>query len=210
MILGWMDNKMKQWFSGRKTGKPIRSPFAGSGKGIASFHSVLNLLCSCLFNFAAAAVGMTLLAVIFAVSAAPAWADTAANTQIINRAHLSCLYNGIIMTADGSVTVTANIGQAGFAKYVRNVTTSAAGTGTPYSYNSINYYTSGVTAKPGEILEYILVSTNTSGTISASVVTDVLPTGYISLKTGVYSGGTKDITYVDDAGAASYLTAAGK
>ena len=208
MILGWMYNKMKKWFSGRKAGKPIRSPFAGRGKGIASFNSVLNLLCSCLCNFAAAATGMTLLAVIFAVSAAPAWADNPPSTQIINKARLSCLFNSIITTADASVTVTANTGQAGFAKYVRNVTTSAAGTGTPYSYNSMNYYASGVTARPGQILEYILVSTNTSGTVSAAVVTDSLPTGYVSLRTGVYSGGTKDITYVDDTGAASYLTAA--
>lgn len=209
MILGWMDNKMKQWFSGRKTGKPIRSLSNQSGKGESSFHSVLNLLCSCLCHFKAAAVGMTMLSVIFTVSAAPVWADPAANTQIINRARLSCLYDGTTITADGSVTVTPNISaQAGFAKYVRNVTTNAAGTGTPYAYNSVNYYPSGVTAKPGEILEYLLVSTNSSGTISAAVVTDVLPTGYISLKTGVYSGGTKDIIYVDDAGTVSYLTAA--
>ena len=133
---------------------------------------------------------MTLLTVIFTATAAPVWADTADNTPIINTARLSCLYNGTTITADGSVTVIAKIGQAGFAKYVRNVTTNAAGTGTPYSYNSMNYYPSGVTAKPGEILEYLLVSTNTSGTISAAVVTDVLPTGYVSLKTGGYSGGT--------------------
>ena len=243
MILGWIDNKMKRWFSGRKTGKPIRSPFSRSGgappagavgsfpkrdiprlaesiqppagaggflqrgKGIASFHSVLNLLCSCLCNFTAAAVGMTLLSVIFTATAAPVWAGIADNTPIINTAHISFIYNSTTITADGTVTVIAKSGQAGFAKYVRNVTTSAAGTGAVYSYNSMNYYTSGVTAKPGEILEYLLVSTNTSGTLSEAVVTDVLPTGYVSLKTGGYTGGS-DITYVNEVGAASYLTAA--
>ena len=205
MILGWMYNKMKKWFSGRKTGKPIRSPFSGSGAVIASFNSVLNLLCSCLRTAPAAAAGLTLLTVIFAPSAAFSLTPIQGD-NIVNSARLSSAVNQA--TSSVAVTVAANIGQAGFAKYVRNVTTSAIGTGNAYSYNSINYYTSGVTAKPGEILEYILVSTNTSGTLSASVVTDSLPTGYVSLKTGVYSGGTKDITYVDDAGTASYLTAA--
>jgi len=87
---------------------------------------------------------------------------------------------------------------ASFAKYVRNVTTSAAGTGTAYSYNSINYYPAGVTAKPGDILEYILVSTNSgSGPVSAAVVTDVLPTSYVTLKANAYGSG-KEVQYVPD------------
>ena len=106
------------------------------------------------------------------------------------------------------MTVAANIGLASFAKYVRNVTVPG-GSGTPYAYGGNNYYLAGITAKPGDILEYIMVSTNIgTGTVSASVVTDSLPTSYVSLKTGGYSGGT-DITYVNEAGTASYLTAAG-
>ena len=387
MILGWMDNKMKKWFSGRKTGKPIRSPFTGSGAGIASFNSGLNLLCSCLRNITMAAVGLALFAVTFTLSAAPAWANVAANTQITNAAQLSYRYNGIAMTATASVTVAVRLiaaaptivaqgpyttqyagpattltdtfvitagangpdtynltaavtsdvngtgagvavvspvgiilgasvtvagsttliidvpsdgvsnnsvngieagdtvvingevrtviavndtasgtstitlntalssapgagvlieeqkiiqtivtsgtittvgtnlvvtdtitattpaatvtssavtntftkGQVAFTKYVRNVTTSAAGTGTAYSYNSINYYPAGVTAKPGETLEYILVAKNT-GTVdvSAAVVTDAVPATYVTFKTGAYGGSGKDVTYVPD------------
>jgi len=79
------------------------------------------------------------------------------------------------------------------------LTTSAAGTGTAYSYNSINYYPAGVTAKPGDILEYILVSTNSgSGPVSAAVVTDVLPTTYVTLKANAYGSG-KEVQYVPTA-----------
>jgi uncharacterized repeat protein (TIGR01451 family) len=135
---------------------------------------------------------------------------------------------GIIVNAGTDVTVSAAItatsvsspgatktsdailntfysGQATIAKYVRNVTTSAAGTGTAYSYNSINYYPAGVTAKPGDILEYILVSTNTSGTISASVVTDVLPVGFVTLRDNAYGSG-KEVAYVSDTNAVTTMT----
>ena len=110
-------------------------------------------------------------------------------------------------TLSGSVLNTFTSGIATLTKYVRNVS-AASGTGTPYAYGGNNYYLAGVTAKPGEVLEYVLEATNTSssGSVSASVVTDALPTSYVTLKTGVYSGG-KDITYVDETPTAHYLTA---
>ncbi len=389
MILGWMYNKMKQWFSGRKTEKPIRSPFTGSGAGITSFNSGLNLLCSCLRNFKLAVVVPALLAVIFTLSAASAWANLAANTRITNAAQLSYIYGGNSFIATATVTVKVNLitaaptivaqgpystqyagpettltdtfvitagangpdtynltaavtsdingieagavviapfsiilgasvtvtgsttnvinvpsdgisdgsvngieagdlvvingevrtvaaisdnasgistitlisalssapaagvlveeqkiiqtvvtsgnittvgvnlvvtdtitaksattpavtatssvvtntftkGQVSFAKYVRNVTTPAAGTGTIYSYNSTNYYPAGVTAKPGEIIEYILVAKNTgTGNVSSSVVTDVLPATFVTLKANAYGSG-KEVQYVPD------------
>jgi uncharacterized repeat protein (TIGR01451 family) len=401
MILGWMNNKMKKWFSGRKTGKPIRSPFTGSGAGRTSFNSSRNWLCSCLPDITTAAVELFLLAFTFTLlSAAPAWANLAANTRITNAAQMSYIYGGnsciatasvavkvsliaaaptivaqgpyttqytgpattltdtfvitagsngpdtynltakvtgetngtgayavvvaptsIVLgasvTVDGSTATIINVpsdgivnssvngievgdtvvingevrtvtaiddeasgtstitlgtalssipaagvlveeqktiqtqvisgtittvgtnlvvtdtitatsatspnpattssavtntftkGLASFAKYIRNVTTSAAGSGATYQYPPTTgpiYYTTGVTAKPGDFLEYILVSTNSGSVpVSSSVVTDILPTTYVSLKTGVYSGETKDITYVDDTGTASYL-----
>jgi outer membrane protein OmpA-like peptidoglycan-associated protein len=115
--------------------------------------------------------------------------------------------SSVATTTSGAILNTFNSGAAGLVKYVRNVTTSSAGTGTAYSYNSINYYPAGVAAKPGDILEYILVSSNIgSGTVSASVVTDVLPISYVTPKTGAYYSGIKDITYVDENNTAHYLT----
>jgi uncharacterized repeat protein (TIGR01451 family) len=126
---------------------------------------------------------------------------------IVNSAQLS---SPDITPVKSSVTVAAtNSGVAAFSKYVRNVTTSIAGTGAPYVYGGKNYYLAGVTAKQGDILEYIMVTQNGgTGVVSAAVVTDILPVTYVSLKTGVYSGAT-EITYVDEAGTVSYLTAAG-
>jgi hypothetical protein len=114
-----------------------------------------------------------------------------------------------VTATSGAVLNTFTSGVANLSKYVRNVST-ASGTGTAYVYNSTNYYSAGVTAKPGDVLEYVLVATNTSttGSVSASTITDSLPTSYVTFKTGVYSGST-DVTYVNDSGTASYLAANG-
>lgn len=115
----------------------------------------------------------------------------------------------VTATSINAVLNTFTSGVATLTKYVRNVST-ASGTGTAYVYNSTNYYSAGVTAKPGDVLEYVLVATNASatGSVSASVVTDSLPTSYVAFTKGAYSGNT-DVTYVNDSGAASYLTANG-
>jgi len=107
----------------------------------------------------------------------------------------------------GAVLNTFTSGTATLTKYVRNVTTSIAGTGTPYGYGGNNYYLAGVTAKPGDVLEYILIATNSgAGSVSASTITDAVPTSYVTLKIGVYSGGTRDITYIDETPTVHYLT----
>ncbi|MGA3279854.1 MAG: hypothetical protein ABSD50_02590 [Smithella sp.] len=115
----------------------------------------------------------------------------------------------VTATSPLAVLNTFTSGVATLTKYVRNVST-ASGTGTPYVYNSTNYYSAGVTAKPGDVLEYVLVATNSSatGSVSASVVTDSLPTSYVAFTKGAYPGST-DVTYVSDSGATSYLTANG-
>src|SRR5664279_767932 len=93
----------------------------------------------------------------------------------------------------GSVLNTFTSGVATLTKYVRNVSV-ASGSGVPYIYSGINYYPTGVTAKPGETLEYVLVAANSgSGAVSASVVTDILPTSYVTLKANAYGVG-KEIT----------------
>jgi hypothetical protein len=115
----------------------------------------------------------------------------------------------VTATSPLAVLNTFTSGVATLTKYVRNVST-ASGTGTPYVYNSTNYYSTGVTAKPGDVLEYVLVATNssTTGSVSASVVTDSLPTPFVTFTKGAYPGST-DVTYVSDSGATSYLTANG-
>ena len=119
--------------------------------------------------------------------------------------------SGPAMTS-GTVLNTYTSGNATLTKYVRNVTTSAPGTLPAFGYGSPSnsYYLSGVTAKPGEILEYLLIAKNTtaSGTVSSAVITDAVPTGYVTFKTGEYPT-AKDITYVDETGAYHYLTVAG-
>jgi len=112
-------------------------------------------------------------------------------------------------TSTPPVLNTFTSGVANLSKYVRNVTHPGSGTGTPYVYNSTNYYSAGVTAEPGDTLEYILVAANssTSGGVSASVITDALPTTFVAFKAGVYGG--KDVTYVSDTNVVSTLTAAG-
>lgn len=110
-------------------------------------------------------------------------------------------------TSAAAINNTFHSGLATLAKYVRNFTTKAAGSGGTYPYNGGTYYVNSVAAKPGETLEYILVVTNTgTGTVTAAVVTDVLPTSYVTLTTGAYSGG--EVTYVNEAGTASVFTAA--
>ena len=115
-----------------------------------------------------------------------------------------------VTVTSGAITNTFTSGVATLTKYVRNVTTPMVGTGAPYGYGGNNYYLGGVTAKPNEVLEYALVATNTSstGSVSAAVITDALPTSYVTFRTGVYSGST-DVTYfVVGSPSATYLTAA--
>jgi surface adhesion protein len=109
----------------------------------------------------------------------------------------------------GTVTDTYTSGVATLTKYVRVVKSSPpAGTGSPYVYNSTNYYQAGITAAPGETLEYILVAANSgSGAVTSSVITDVLPTAYVTLLANAYGSG-REVTYVSDTGATSYYSAA--
>jgi uncharacterized repeat protein (TIGR01451 family) len=105
------------------------------------------------------------------------------------------------MTSATAINNTFHSGLANLVKFVRNVTTPTAGTGTTYQYPATTgpiYYTTNVPAKPGETLEYLLEVTNTgTGDVTSSVVTDALPTSYATLKTGAYTGG--EVTYVADA-----------
>jgi len=78
-------------------------------------------------------------------------------------------------------TITLSAPSVTVTKYVRNVTTGTAGTGTPISYDSgggaNNYYPTGVTGKPGDVLEYVIQVANagSGGGATAVIITDPVP-----------------------------------
>jgi hypothetical protein len=135
---------------------------------------------------------------------------TSSGSSIVITKHLT-----VTSQADNTKTITSSditdtyvSGLVTLTKYVRNVTNAITGS-TSVAYGGNTYYASNVTAKPGEVLEYLLVATNSgSGSVSASTVTDALPTTYVSLKTLAYNSGAADFTYFNESGTASYLTAA--
>jgi hypothetical protein len=134
---------------------------------------------------------------------------TGTNVTVTKNITVTSTTNPSITTGpSGTVTDTYTSGVATLSKYVRNVTSPAAGTGSPYVYSSTNYYQAGITARPGETLEYILVAANSgSGAVTSSVITDVLPTAYVTLLANAYGSG-REVTYVSDTGATSYYSSA--
>ncbi len=95
-----------------------------------------------------------------------------------------------------------NVSSASFKKYVRNIDT-VSGTGTPVDLNGTNFYSAGVTAIPGETLEYALViETSTTGLTNA-VVTDTPPafTIYQTSTTFYNANGAGEVAITDNASA---------
>ena len=97
-------------------------------------------------------------------------------------------------------------------KYVRNVTSGTAGTAGSTSFtinNATNtYYTVGVTGKPGDTLEYVLVASNTGSTdLTGSAISDLVPIAYLNFVNGPgpYSGNA--VFYIDPSNATSALQA---
>lgn len=112
---------------------------------------------------------------------------------------------GTAVTISGPITDTFTSGVAAIKKYVRN-TIAASGSGTTFNFGGNTYYDSNVSAKPGDVLEYILVSSNSgAGDVTGASVADALPTISSTLKTGEYPGGTS-VTYVSDTNVISYYT----
>lgn len=114
------------------------------------------------------------------------------------------------VTALNTWSTTASSQNVTVTKYVRNFTTNAAGTSaaTPFTINGVqgNYYTQGVTGKPTDVLEYVIVANNTGASdLAGSALTDQLPTNFVQLAVGVYA--SKDIAYIDTTGTATYLSA---
>ncbi len=134
---------------------------------------------------------------------------TGTNVTVTKNVTITSTTNPGITVTSGTVTDTYTSGAASLAKYVRVVKPSPpAGTGSPYVYNSTNYYQAGITAAPGETLEYILVATNSgSGPVTAAVATDALPTTYVTLVPNAYAA-NREVTYVNETGVATTYSAA--
>jgi uncharacterized repeat protein (TIGR01451 family) len=86
---------------------------------------------------------------------------------------------------------------------------TVVGGGATTSYGGNTYFTTNVTAKTGEVLEYIVLVTNSgTGNISSCTVTDALPVNYANFNTTAYGSGVDAVTYVAENNAVSYYTAA--
>lgn len=112
-------------------------------------------------------------------------------------------------TANSWTTPSPNVTMT---KYVRNIGAAAAnpaaGTGTTFVINTVTreYFTSGVTGKPGDTLEYVIVATNTGGAgLTGCAVADLIPVAYVNFLTGVYGG--KEVFYIDPDNATFTFTA---
>ncbi len=85
------------------------------------------------------------------------------------------------LSGTGTVTTNALAGKLAVQKYVRNVTAAVVGGGltlvNPPINNTVTYYQTGVTGKPGDILEYAIKITDTgTGNAAAVIATDPIPT----------------------------------
>jgi uncharacterized repeat protein (TIGR01451 family) len=88
--------------------------------------------------------------------------------------------------------------------------TKPNGSGAAFTFGSNSYYLSGVTAEPGDDLEYLLVAKNSSTTtaVTQAAINDLIPVDFVTFKAGAYGGTGKDVTYVDATGKTYQLSAA--
>ncbi len=72
--------------------------------------------------------------------------------------------------ATDQTTTTVTAVQLSISKYVRNVTTGTAGSGTPVTVDGNTYYPAGVTGVTGNTMEYLVVVANGAGSQATNVV----------------------------------------
>lgn len=129
-----------------------------------------------------------------------------------------------LVTTAGAGNVTVTNGTANnwttpnpnvlMTKYVRNLSVAgsnpAAGSGTSFTINTTTreYFTSGVTGKPGDSLEYVIVASNSGGgALTSTAIKDNVPISFVDFSTGVYGG--KEVFYIDPNNATFTFTAGG-
>lgn len=98
-------------------------------------------------------------------------------------------------------------------KYVRNVTSPVVGnagsTSITINTTTSSYYTGGVTGKPGDTLEYVIVASNNGSTdLNSSAISDLIPTAYVNFVTNPGPYGGKEVVYVDPGNTTVTFTAA--
>lgn len=127
-----------------------------------------------------------------------------------------------LVSATGAADVTVSTSPANtwttpspnvvMTKYVRNLAAagnSGAAGGTALTINTATntYYTSGVTGKPGDTLEYVIVATNTGATaLSGCAISDLVPVAYVNFAMGSYGG--REVFYIAPDGTTATFTAA--
>lgn len=96
------------------------------------------------------------------------------------------------LTATDSATITVRKPLLAVTKYVRNATSgttfNASGTGT-MSIGGVDYFTGGITGKPGDTMEYVIVVDNTAtgaGVAKNIIVSDPIPMFTTLATTSVY------------------------
>lgn len=101
---------------------------------------------------------------------------------------------------DGTITTVTSIGLT-VTKLVRNVTAPVVGAG-PVTYATFTYYASGVTANPGEVLEYLIVASKSASASSATAVkvADPIPafTTYVASSMGIDPNSSGTFTALSD------------
>jgi len=117
--------------------------------------------------------------------------------------------NATATTAPANSWTTPNP-NVSFQKYSRNITAASGSGPTSFTINTVtnNYYTTGVTGKTGDTIEYVIIATNNGAAdLTTCAINDVLPTAYVSSLLGAYGG--KEIFYIDTNNVPSQITAAG-
>ena len=159
-------------------------------------------------------------------------APPAAGVSVLERQSFTLdVFSGALVSAGAPIEVTVEIGAANGAgsgvdqvtsfftsgsatltKYVRNVThapANAAGTGNRnFTVQGVNrsFFTGGVTARPGDTMEYLLLAENSgSGPATACFITDALPSDFVNFVSDAY-GASADVLYVAEDGTETPLT----
>ncbi len=99
------------------------------------------------------------------------------------------------------------------AKYVRNASDAtanpSAGTGSTFTINTVGneYFTSGVSGEPGDVLEYVIQAQNVgTSLLTGAALSDLIPEAFVTLQTGFYGG--SDIYYEGPDGTFTFIAGA--
>lgn len=127
----------------------------------------------------------------------------APGTVVVPGTDITVTAEALVATAGaGDVTVvngTANVWSTPspnvtITKYVRNLVPAGNSGATGNTSLTVNtatnvYYTGGVTGKPGDTLEYVIVATNTGATDLANcAISDLVPEAYVAFSAASYAG----------------------